>query len=607
MENTKTIPELVREMEQLDQNGQTTSSKYVTFSLREDVNKTEAYINSKHTSGDVDYMQREKPFFNIVLSAVNIWFRATDIDRKNITIRATKESDEIEAFLATILLQEWMKKSGFGKFLNDWGLSLARHGSSVVKFIEKNGELNCQVVDWNTLLCDAVDFDNNMKVEKLWFTPAQLRKNKSYDKDLVEKLIDSSTTNRKTLSGQTVDNKSGYIPVYEVHGELPLSLLTDNEDDEDTYVQQMHVITFLATKDNGEKFEEYTLYSGREGRDPYQITHLLKKDGQTYAGGAVKNLFEAQWMVNHSQKQMKDQLDLASKIIFQTADKSFVGQNALTNIENGDILTHEANGGLTRLASNPDIAAMQSFKNDWQTVANQINGISEAMMGENPPSGTAWRQTNQLLQESHSLFELMTENKGLDLEVMLRTYVIPYFKKQLNHADAISSILEDYQIKQIDARYVPNEVNRRVNQKKKQTILSGAIYDPGTEATDTASAQADVQGQLKGNQRFVKPSEIDGTTWKEVCKDLEWELDVDITGEGKDTKGIMDTLTTMLQTIASNPNILQDPNMKLIFNRILSLSGAVSPLELQQATPPQPPPQPMQQQPAQQPAMAAAQ
>jgi hypothetical protein len=97
-----------------------------TFDMRENINKIEAYINSKHISGDTDSMGREKPFFNIVTGIVNIWFRATDIDRKNIRIKSTKAEDTIMAFLGTVHLNQWMRKANFGVFLNDWGRTLAR-------------------------------------------------------------------------------------------------------------------------------------------------------------------------------------------------------------------------------------------------------------------------------------------------------------------------------------------------------------------------------------------------------------------------------------------------------------------------------------------------
>lgn len=593
----KTIHEIVREMEQLDKQGNTMVSEYVSYSLRDDVNTTEAYLNSKHISGEVDYQGREKPFFNIVVAARNIWYRATDLDTKNIVLRAMRQSDELKAFLMNLKLQEWMNKADFGRFLNDWGLSLANHGSSILKFVESDGELTCKVMDWNNMIVDPIDFDGNIKIEKFWLTPAQLRKRKGYNKEMVDALLDNPTV-RKTIDGHQKDTKDGYIPIYEIHGELSLAQYKmgigeePEEEDDDEFFQQMQVVSFVASKEKSDGYDNYTLYCGKEAKDPYMITHLIEKDGMTYAGGAVKNLFQAQWMVNHNQKLIKDQLELASKIVFQTSDGTYAGQNTLVNVDNGDILVHAANQPLTMLNNKPDIGAMQAAKADWQNIAAQINGISEAMLGENPPSGTAWRQTQALLQESHSLFETMRENKGLYIKEFMKKYVLPYFKKTLNNSDEISGILSESQIQEIDNRYIPNEIIRRVNEKKKKVILSGQIYDVTQESVDMAEAQAEIQKELKGNQRFIKPSDVEDTTWKELFRDVETGVEIDVTGEARDVQSAMATLTTVLQTLATNPGVLQDPNIKTVFSKILSLSGGISPLELKSAQAmPQMPPQ----------------
>jgi hypothetical protein len=574
-------------------NGQTTIGKYVSFSQFENIEKIDAYLNSKHISGDTDAKGREKPFFNIVTAAVNIWYRATDIDRKNIRIKATKMSQYVLAFLATIKLQDWMKKSSFGMFLNEWGRALARYGSSVVKFVEKDGDLYCEVIPWNRFICDTVDFDNNIKIEKLWMTPAQLRKNKSYNQDVVKNLLQSLNT-RETIDRQKKDTKNDYIPVYEVHGELPLSFLTGEDKDQDTYVNQMHVVSFVAQRKNGKtEFEDYTLISGQEAKCPYMITHLIKEDGRTQAIGAVEYLFDAQWMMNHTTKQIKDQLDLASKLIFQTSDTNFVGQNALKAIENGDILIHKANQPLTELANTShDITALQNFGMQWYNMSKELTSTPDAIRGNTMPSGTAYRQVAVLNQESNSLFELMTENKGLYIEDMLRNYVIPHFKKKLNTADEISAILEDNQITQLDSMYVPNEALRRINNKVKATILTKSpdeltdeeMMTPDVYQQQTMQEEQNIQKELStfGNQRFVKPSEIDNETWKEVFKDLEWEVDVEVTNENSNREVVMTTLNTVLQTIAGNPAILEDPRMKMLLNRILNETGVVSGIELSQ-------------------------
>jgi len=350
MDYDKTLGELVRKNESDYIDGTTTISKYVDFSLSENINKIDAYLNSKHVSGETDSMGREKPFFNIVTGTVNIWYRATDIDRKQIKIKPTKQSDTFEAFLATVHLQDWMRRERFGTFLNDWGRSLARYGSSVVKFVEAEDKLHSMVIPWNRLIVDQVDFNNDVVIEVLELSASDLRNRKGYDPEMVDKLIDTKAA-RETLDKQKKDTKGNFIRLYEVHGEMPLSYLTGKEKDDDTYCQQMHVISFIAGKDKGE-FDDFCLYKGKEEKNPYMITHLIKEDGRTQSIGAVENLFETQWMLNHTKKQIKDQLDLASKLIFQTSDGNFVGQNALNSIETGDILIHGVNQPLTQVANN---------------------------------------------------------------------------------------------------------------------------------------------------------------------------------------------------------------------------------------------------------------
>lgn len=589
----KSIGELVRQMEQDDKFGNTSISKYVTFGLRENVEKIDAYLNSKHISGERDSKGREKPFFNIVTSAVNIWYRATDIDRKHIKIRATKAKHKVLAFLATILLQEWMNKSAFGVYLNKWGLTLARYGSAVTKIIEKDGELFCEIIPWNRMICDPIDFENNPKIEKIWLTPAQLSMRKGYNKEMVRKLMDAHAS-RTTMDGQTKDNKSEYILLYEVHGNLSEYYLTNDMKDEDNFIQQMNVMSYMARKDSPKEFDEYTLYSGKEEKDPYSIDHLIEEEGRVMSQGAVECLFESQWMMNHTVKAIKDQLDLASKLFFQTADGNFLGRNAGSAIDNGDILIHELNKPITEVNnSSHDIISLQNFGNQWQINADRITNTPEAQRGGDPKAGTAWRLQETVIQQSESLFELMTENKGLALENKLRKYIIPHFKKQLDTSEEISAILDDLQIKEIDSLYLPAEATRRANEivkndilnKTPEDIIKGNLMTPEDQSAIMGNSANQVQQELNGmgSQRFIKPSEISSKTWKEALKDLEWVTEIDITDESVNNKDTLTTLNSVLQTIA-NPataQALQTPEGKLVFNKILENAGGISPLELQ--------------------------
>jgi len=586
------IGAIIRKAEKDYISGTTHISKYVEFSQYENIEKIDAYLNSKHVSGSVDSMGREKPFFNIVTGAVNIWFRATDIDRKNIRVKATKQQDFIGAFLATIHLQQWMKNDAFGVFLNDWGRSLARYGSSVCKFVQKKDGLHSSVIPWNRMISDTVDFESNPQIEKLFLTPSQLKKNKAYNQDVVKSLLTALST-RKTADNQRQDNKSDYIEVYEIHGELSKELLTENEKDCDEYVQQMQVVSMVEKADKKGEYDEFVLLKGKEAKSPYMLTHLIREDGRAQSIGAVEHLFESQWMSNHSVKSIKDQLDLASKLIFQTSDGNFAGVNTLNAIETGDILIHADNAPITQVQNNShDIASLQSFGQQWQALAKEITSTPDAISGNTMPSGTAYRQVAILNQESHSLFEIMTENKGLAIEEMMRKFILPYIMTLMDTTDEISATLTAHDIKKIDSMYVRNEAIRRHNAK----VTFEAMNDLPIQGLDIDAESQDIQADLEknGDQRFIVPSEISTVTWREILKDLVWDVEVEVTNEQSDKEAIMTTLTTLFQTIADpiKAQVMQTPAGKFLFNKIIETTGAVSAVELaQNPAPTQPTPQ----------------
>jgi len=596
----KTVHEIVREAEQQYTTGSVKLGDYVEFSMHDTIETIDAYLNSKHISGPKDSLNRDKPFFNIVTAAVNIWYRATDIDRKDIRFVPTKTSSIVLAFVANVLLQNWMDKARFGVFLNQWGRALARYGSAVAKFVERDGELLANVLPWNRLIVDQVDYYSLPRIEKLYKTPAQLKAMAipgspdyaGYDLEQVKALVDTITT-RKTLKRQPKDNQPDFIELYEVSGVMDSRLLEDEpdesvEDEDITYKQQIHIISFVG-RDTKDGFDDFTLYRGRERKRTDMLTHLIEEDGRTLAIGAVEHLFEAQWMTNHSVKNMKDTLDLVSKVIFQTADPFYVGRNVLSAIEVGDILTHEEGKPLTLVNNqNASIVALQNFGTMWQSLARDITSTPEAIRGQTLPSGTPYALGAYLGSQANSLFEIMTENKGLAIEDMMREYVIPFLKKQLKNKDEIVGILDDAGIREIDSIYIPAEAVRRYNKRATEEVLNGAIPSPFVAEMEQNAIRQEL-GSL-GNKRFFKPDELGKKQWAEIFSDFEWDnIRVEVTNEQVDKQAVLTTLSSVLQTIAANPAILQDPNAKMIFNQILAETGRLSPLQL--STQPAPAPQ----------------
>jgi mRNA-degrading endonuclease HigB of HigAB toxin-antitoxin module len=256
-----------------------------------------------------------------------------------------------------------------------------------------------------------------------------------------------------------------------------------------------------------------------------------------------------------------------------------VGHNALNDIENGDVMIHAPNMPLTRADTGArDIVSWQNYAVQWKNLGNEINGISEAMLGANPKSGTAWRQTEAMLDESYSLFELMTENKGLAQEELIRTRILPHLKKGLDTADEITDILDQYDIDRIDAMYIKKMTIKQVNKIIKDKLLNaetGEMITAEEQAFMVNQKQMTLKEMLAtlGNQRFFKPSEISDKTWKEQFKNLEWDVEIDITGESVDTRVRNATKFAILQAVQSDPTMLQDPTKRKILFSVAEDGG----------------------------------
>lgn len=557
--------------------GEITKSKHVTFNILDDIEKIDAYSNAKHTTGDKDSLGRDKVFFDIVTSAINTWYRATDIDRKNIKVRANKQQDYLKSIILKILLRRWMRKDNFGIFLNKWGRSLAKYNDSIIKVVERDNELVLNVVSWNNFVFDAVNFDSSAKIEVLTFTPEDLLRNDNYDKEVARDLIKSLTI-RETIDGEQKDRMPSYVTVYEIHGSLPKSFLTDNEEDRDEYVQQMHVIAMNKGKDSNNN--EFTLFRGAEKRDPYRRTYLLEdEDDMILLKGCVKYMFESIWMVNHTAKQIKDSLDLSTKILFQGADEQFLNRNVLTSLETGDFLIHEEGKPLTLLNnSGHDLTQAMNFQSIWKSLGNEIVGVSSSMLGETPKSGTAWRQTEALLQENHDLFEVMTENKGLHLERLIKEDVLPFLvKKTLNNRDEIYEILDDNDLKEIDSRYIKLEASKLAKKELKEMFIKGEL----PLNIDLTQSEEEIRRQLEeqGNRRSLVLSDVTKQQWRDYL-DFDYDVEVDVTGESQSYREYLSTWATVLNTLGNNPQVLQTKEGKLVLNKILEATDALSPVEL---------------------------
>jgi hypothetical protein len=207
-------------------------TKGLEFNQYETLRTIAFYSNSKYLGGQKDELGRDKPFNNINTFRVNVAYRATDLDLKDIQITADDISDKENQIKAMILSKEaykWGKNNNLSEFLNEFGYTRAKYGDVLVKkclekdedgkdklelevkkCIEKDDEtgkdeLELEVCAWKNTITDPIDIDEGIIIEKHYFKAHELAE-KSDVWEHTDEVLE--------LAGKTKED----IEVYEVNG-----------------------------------------------------------------------------------------------------------------------------------------------------------------------------------------------------------------------------------------------------------------------------------------------------------------------------------------------------------------------------------------------------
>jgi hypothetical protein len=552
------------------------------FSQYETLRTIELYDNDRFLTGPKDSLDREKPFFNIVSFRKNVATRATDLDTKDVQIQSDRitKTSYAETFLLNIKSRNWMKLAGFATFLNRMGATRAKYGGVLVKKTEQDDDLGIHVVAWLNAITDQVDIRNGVKIERHYYNPAQLKtdvpKNWENIDDAIEAAQKYRAAQAAVQASQQNKTPGAYIEVFEVHGVLPTCFLAgksgyaDDYGSEDEYERQMHVVV-LDCPDK-DKVEGVTLYAGIEDEDPYKYLSYEEVDGRGLGKGVVESLFEAQVWTNYSEKQKKDMLDLAGKIIFQTTDQNIAAKNVLTDMENGQIVTTMANTTLGRVDNGAtSFTAFQALAADWDKQAERVSSTYGAITGETMPSGTPFRQVALLNQEAGSLFEYRREEAGIFIREIFLDWVLPFLVKQLKKDKDLTATLEPEELEIVSDAVA----NQEADKFAKERILGGKTVTPEEKQA--------VYGAVKDASMQLRRRSFKGVD--KLFSDWMGTVDVITTGEQKNKAAMLETMNNIIgfvmkMQMPDGRNLaMEDGPMRRLFLQLMEMAG-VSPLLL---------------------------
>lgn len=558
------------------------------YSQYQTLKKVEFYTNSRYLNGNTDYRNRIKPFYNIINFRVNVAIRATDFDTKDFQVYSENPKHYIKSMMFSKEMRNWMKRTNFAHTLNEFGQIRPRYGGAVVKRVKRNGELYIQIPEWKNLITDPVDLDAGVIAERHFMTPVQLQSKRDVwdnvvsEWDLIEKIFKKE--HGKNYS--TADR----ICVLEVEGEFE-SYYVEGESDE--YKLQRH---FILLDQNDQPAA--CLHSEFKTQRDYKYCPWNKVSGRALGLGVAEEGFEAQYATNDSILKEQDIMEIAARTLFWT-DSDTVENNLLEDVETGQLLKVKPGESMQVLNSTPtSLPQLDNMRAKWDEQYSRATSTFEAITGETMPSGTPFRALAVQNQESTAMFQYRMEEAGIFWREVFSDWIVPHLKSKLTREHILASDYSTDELQTIDEALATDSAN--------QKVIEQAIKGKVTNKEDYEKMLEAERELLKVNKatRFLQIP-------KDYFKDLEAQIDINITGE-QVNKGVMfESINNLLVTISNsfNPNtgtfaVLEDPVMSKLFARAVEMADVgISPAELvpRKAAQPQMQMNPEQMQPVEQP------
>jgi len=534
-----------------------------SFNQYETLKRIHLYLNSKYENGGV-YLGRELLFYNILTAPCEVATRMLNIDTKNIRLWPSNPKSLFSTWLLEKELKLWLKTSKMGKILNQIAEEAPKYGTIVLEKTKDGAE----VVDLRRLVNDqTVDniTDSRFVTTIHYMTPTQLRESgwknveEAIEKFGSPELAESFEDEYGNLHQM---QSTPYIKVYKRYGEVPEYWLEGGKSEK--LVRALFIVAgaeFQQLNNEGKPIAEMglELFSSKWHKAwPFKDFHYTKIKGRYLGQGIVENLFDVQVRMNELKNSKRFSMELSSMHLFQTKDKTLV-RNALTDLQNGDVLKVSSPEGIFPLANEErNLAAWQDEEQSYSMQADRLSFAYEAVRGE--PMAASTPATNALLasQSATSVYAFKRENLALFLQEFFNDLVLPQLMRDLTPEHIMRFIGTSQELKKLDEAAAELHANDFV----KESVINGRPLTP--EAIDAARQDALEQYRSMGESRFLKIK-------KGMYDDAEFEFDFIIGNEQEDPATLAKNTQFLLANY--NPQAMQDPRYKALYFKFAEQVG----------------------------------
>ena len=470
-------------------------------------------------------------FYQIANNRRALYAKSIDMDSKAFKAIGVGKTNWYQSWIINVRFKKWIRDERFPLILDDVADDVSNFGSSVwKKTYNPDGTVGIECCDLRNLYFDPTvkNIIDSPVVEMHYMTESEIR-NRWPDK--VDEIIEQAERGRDE-ENNTAESEDDKYKVIERWGEY------DGE--------YRHYVGVAIGENAVDIVNDEVKINKRTGKPktfPYFDFHGEKVKGRWLGIGVTERLFHIQEQVNTLVNQNNEVNNIASMILFRTADPNTTG-NVINDVQNGQIFNSE---DMQEMAiSNRFLQGFISQLQQLERKADELCYVTESIAGDTPPSGVPFRSLAVATRGSVSTFNYIKSSMGEKMGYILQEEIFPSLVKKWNLEDTIEIMEDEGDIRLYNEAKINQAMQDFIKEKTKKGMV---VFRQDLEV---------IKEQMRAKIETGKKDEVMGKNFF----DFEYGIVMNPTGETIDKGAQNNAIDAALSQMFAAPAVVNTPLFK---------------------------------------------
>ena len=485
-----------------------------------------------------DQSDRNKLFIPYTKTVIDSMISNLDFDVKDILVTSRQNDTKNIVALARELLNVKLAKYNFGQSLNEMMINYCRDGVVVTRTTEENGHPCTDIVDLENFW---TDFNTNRPTR---FLERILKPRSELPADWNVKEVETS----QYLNLGNVGQETKAVELYRGEGLFPMWYITGNPNHTES---KWMVIYFTKTGTVG--VHDIKILGDNSESSTYDFAQYMPSNSSFISQGLAEACFDLQEYLNLIYNNRKDKSNLASKGAYLIKKGAGITPDLLSSIRNGGGIPVNNMTDIQPLnmpqTGNDNFLEEQRILDSGQ----RLTGITPISQGLQDKSGATLGEVNLTAGFSNVRFKFQRQNFAF----MVQRIIKRWLKIIIDNMDSEEVIrVSDEKVRaQLAQDAAKFEMLMVLKRNLKEVGLKGVL---ATIQNNPMNSFFDKHFQKNGFKLL-----------KKSVKDLDYDINVQLTNENVDTAALTKNLIQLIQLAPSVPGM----DTKAIIEKTYSVLG----------------------------------